>query len=68
MKLSDRQRNCIIAATTDRLLPFRRGFAHSKRGPFFDLRTVRSLVHSGDLRLVHEFGGNRLVFVTARAA
>jgi hypothetical protein len=61
------QRSCIIAATIDPLIPFRRGFGHSKAGPFFDLRTVASLVKSGALRIFHPVRGKHRIQVSARA-
>jgi hypothetical protein len=64
MKLTDAKRNCIIQATIEPLAPFRRGFARSKWGPFFELRTVMSLVDTGALRLVRVGCQTR---VTARA-
>lgn len=66
--LSNVQRRCIIQATIEPLSPFRRGFARSKAGPFFDLRTVHSLVNSGALRAYHPIRGKRSIQVTARAA
>lgn len=66
--LSDVQRRCIIHATTDPLTPFPRGFGRSKFGPFFDLRTVQSLVKSGALRIFHPIRGQHRILVSARAA
>ena len=66
--LSDNQRRCIIEATIDPLVAFRRGFARSKAGPFFDLRTVKSLVNTGALRAVFPMRGRRGLTLTARAA
>lgn len=68
MKLSDNQRRCLIEATIDALTPFRRGFARSKSGPFFDLRTVHSLVSTGTLRVFYPVRGKSRIMVTARAA
>lgn len=67
----DVRRRCIIAATIEPLIPFRRGFGHSKMGPFFENRTVQSLVSTGELRVVKPSGrgkGRHTIFVTARAA
>lgn len=59
---------CIIEATIEPLRPFPRGFARSKLGPFFELRTVHSLVKSGELRIFHPVRGRSRIMVTARAA
>jgi hypothetical protein len=61
------QRRCLIDATIDPLKPFPRGFAHSKHGPFHDVRTVHALVTVGALRVVKERAGNHTLCVTARA-
>lgn len=66
--LSDTQRRCLIEATIDPLLPFRRGFARSKAGPFFELQTVHALVKTGALRIFHPVRGRSRTVVTARAA
>lgn len=68
---SDSQRRCVIEATIEPLSPFPRGFARSKAGPFFEVRTVHSLIKSGDLRILLIGGkgrGRQRVLVTARAA
>lgn len=65
---SDNQRRCIIEATIDPLAPFPRGFARSKIGPFFELRTVHSLVRAGALRIYHPVRGKSRILVSARAA
>jgi hypothetical protein len=65
--LSNIQRHCIIEATIDPLLPFPRGFARSKAGPFFELRTVSSLVETGALRIFHPVRGRSRIQVSARA-
>lgn len=65
---SDLRTRCIIEATIEPLRPFRRGFARSKMGPFFELRTVNALVNLGALRIVRQLGGRRSMTVTARAA
>lgn len=66
--LSITQRDCIIEATIDPLTPFPRGFGRSKAGPFFELRTVSSLVKSGALRIYHPVRGRSRMAVSARAA
>jgi hypothetical protein len=68
MKLSDSQLRCLIEATIDPLVPFRRGFGRSKAGPFFDLRTVQSLLNSGELREVRPVRGRHRMQVSGRAA
>jgi len=65
MKLTDHQRRCIIEATIEPLIPFRRGFARSKSGPFFDVRTVHSLIQQGALRLINKRAGRHFGSVTA---
>ena len=66
--LSTIQRACIIAATIDPLIPFRRGYARSKFGPvFYDVRTVHSLIQSGALRMIMNRAGRQFRNVTARA-
>jgi len=67
-RLSTIQRRCMIEATIDPLTPFPRGFARSKVGPFFELRTVNALVNTGALRIYHPVRGKRRIEVTARAA
>ncbi len=59
------QRNCIIEATIEPLFPFRRGFARSKAGPFYNLQTVHRLIDIGALRFVRN---GPVALVTARAA
>ncbi len=66
--LGDIQRRCIIAATIDPLIPFRRGFARSSAGPFFELRTVASLIKSGALRIFYPVRGKHRIQVSARSA
>jgi hypothetical protein len=66
--LSSIQRRCVIEATIDPLTPFPRGFARSKKGPFFELRTVNALVEAGALRVYHPVRGKRRIEVTARTA
>lgn len=68
MKLTDSKRRCLIEATIEPLVPFRRGFARSKAGPFFELKTVNSLVASGELRIVRPARGKHRLLITARAA
>lgn len=67
MKLTENQRRCLIEATIAPLQSFRRGYARSKQGPFFDPRTVHALVDSGVLRLQRGAGRSPLTY-TARAA
>jgi len=65
---SDIQKRCIIAATIDPLIPFRRGYSHSKTGPvFYDVRTVHSLIQTGALRMIMVRAGRKFGTVTARA-
>ncbi|MDB5937567.1 MAG: hypothetical protein JWQ01_4911 [Massilia sp.] len=66
--LSAVQRQCLIAATIEPLAPFPRGFAHTKNGPFFDVRTIHSLVQRGELRMIKNRAGRQYGSVTARAA
>jgi hypothetical protein len=61
-------RRCIIEATIDPLHPFPRGFARSKTGPFFELRTVHALIKIGALRIVKPQRGRHRLIVSARAA
>ena len=68
MKYSEVQRRCLIEATIDPLIPFPRGFARSKAGPFFEHRTVHSLINTGALRIYQPVRGKRGIQVTARAA
>jgi hypothetical protein len=68
MKITPNQRRCLIEATIDPLVQFRRGFARSKAGPFFEFRTVQPLIKKGALRIIRPcFGSNRFQ-LTARAA
>ena len=66
--LSSIQRACIIAATIDPLIPFRRGYALSKFGPFYDVRTVHSLIQTGALGMIMNRAGRQFRNVTARAS
>ena len=66
--LSNVQRRCIIEATIEPLTPFPRGFGRSKMGPFFEIRTVHSLVNTGALRIYRRGWGKSRILVTARAA
>ena len=66
--LSLTQRHCIIEATIEPLTPYPRGFARSKAGPFFEIRTVHALVNTGALRIYHPVRGRSRIQVTARAA
>lgn len=61
-------KRCVIEATIEPLRPFRRGFARSKAGPFFELRTVQALVSLGALRVYHPVRRQRGIVVSARAA
>jgi hypothetical protein len=63
--MSPTQRRCIIEATIEPLLPYRKGFARSKSGPFFIAQTVDPLIRSGHLRPIHR--GVHII-LTARAA
>jgi hypothetical protein len=65
--LSAAQVRCVIEATIDPLMPFRRGFARSKAGPFFFPGMISGLVERGDLRLWREVRGRRRILVSARA-
>ena len=66
--LSDAQRRCIVEATIEPLTPFRKGYARSKTGPFYDARTVGALIESGALRKITNPAGRHFGGVTARAA
>jgi hypothetical protein len=66
--LSNHQRACIIEATIEPLTPFRRGYGRSKLGPFYDVRTVHSLIQTGALRMIMIRTGRKFGTVTARAA
>jgi hypothetical protein len=67
--LSDIQKRCIIEATIEPLIPFRRGYSRSKAGPvFYDVRTVHSLIQAGALRMIMNRAGRKFGTVTARAA
>ena len=68
MKPLTDKRRCIIEATIEPLMPFRKGFGRSKAGPFFCNGTVMAMVERGDLRLWREVRGRRRVLVSARAA
>lgn len=65
---TDLRRRCLIEATIDPLVPFPRGFARSKMGPFFELRTVHALIGTGELRVVRPERGRHRMQVTAGAA
>lgn len=67
MKISDIQRKCLIEATIEPLVAFRRGFARSKAGPFFNLRTVGALVDTGALRVIRQRAGKHYLRISARA-
>lgn len=68
MKPLTDKRRCIIEATIDPLMPFPRGFARSKMGPFFVNGTVKALIDSGELRMIRETRGRRRILVSARAS
>ena len=68
VKITPKQRRCLIEATIDPLTPFPRGFARSKAGPFFEIRTVRLLIDRGALRVVRPCVGSHRILLTARAA
>jgi hypothetical protein len=59
------QRECLIAATIEPLQFYRRGFGHSKAGPFYTAQTVHALLKTGSLRFLRH---GPQVMVTARAA
>lgn len=65
--LSAMQIRCVIEATIEPLMPFRRGFARTKAGPFFFPGMVGALVHRGELRIIKETRGRRRILVSARA-
>ena len=65
--LSDMQRRCVIEATIEPFTPFRRGYARSKTGPFYDVRTVHSLIQTGALRMIMNRAGRQFGTVTARS-
>lgn len=67
MKPLTDKRRCLIEATIDPLMPFRKGFGRSKLGPFFCNGIVMAMVNSGDLRLWREVRGRRRILVSARA-
>lgn len=64
MKLTPAQRRALIEATIEPLFSFRRGFARSKSGPFFESKTVEFLVRAGALRPIRY--GAKVLF-TARS-
>lgn len=66
--LSNIQRRCLIDATISPLVGYRRGYANSKAGPFYNLRTVHGLIERGVLRVVRDRGGAHYLRLTARAA
>lgn len=68
MKLTPNQQRALIEATIEPLVSFRRGFARSRTGPFFGLRTVDGLIKFGVLRAVYPPRGRRGLQLTARAA
>lgn len=66
--ITELQRRCLIEATIEDLLPFPRGYARSKSGPFYSLQTVQGLITRGMLRAVKQTAGRRALILTARAA
>lgn len=68
VKLSDIQRACMIEATIEPLRSFRRGFARTGQGPFFNIRTVHPLIEAGYLRAYYPQRGKRGLQVSARSA
>lgn len=60
-------RRLIIEATIEPLRSFRRGFARSAAGPFFENRTVHALVSAGMLRVFYPVRGRSRIMVSARA-
>jgi hypothetical protein len=52
--LSGLQARCIAVAAAGPLLPFPRGFAADRMGPFFPLRTVHGLIERKRLAIVKE--------------
>ncbi len=66
--IAELHRRCVIEATIAPLVPFPRGFARSKNGPFYNPRTVYRLLQSGDLRMIMSRVGGKHGSVTARSA
>ena len=60
-KLTPARRRAIIEATLGHLRPFRRGYARTRQGPYFDLRTIDVLISTGALRPVDKFNPLRLL-------
>lgn len=58
-RLTDARIRCVIEATIGNLRPFRRGYARTKEGPFFDLRTIDVLIRAGALVPVRRCGNLR---------
>lgn len=67
MSFSPTQQRCIIEATIEPLVSFRRGFARTKEGPFFALCTVNSLVRVGALRPIRDRAGRHYLRLSARS-
>ena len=67
-RLTDTHRQCVIEATIDPLVSYRRGFARTKDGPFFAHQLVRELIKAGALRSYYTPNGRRDLHVSARAA
>lgn len=64
--LSSTQRDCIIEATIDPLVSFRRGFARDRSGPYFSIATVDGLIKRGALRAFYPARGRRGLQLSAR--
>ena len=60
-KRTEARRRAIIEATLGHLRPFRRGYARTRQGPYFDLRTIDALLSTGALRPVDKFNPLRLL-------
>lgn len=58
--LTPPQRRAVIDATNAPLIGYRRGYAHTKAGPFHSHRTVQSLRKQGALRRMHPWNVNRV--------
>lgn len=67
MRITDNQRRALIQATIGNLTPFRRGFAVSKAGPFFQGKTVDGLIERGILRVIQSRGRRSYLRLSALA-
>jgi hypothetical protein len=54
--VSPAMRHALAQAQRSQLKLWRRGWAHSKRGPFYERRTVQALVDRGLLQRFKRFG------------